>query len=163
MRLRAQVGVLGLPSLEMFRHGCKPQLRVKICRRSYINPSISPLEFAPLEQDRTFHPLRTMGYVSIYPPSALRSQPPHLPCALTSLTASGASVASLSVCQTASELDQWNGNLTDSVAKSRGVSEVSQQSHFSDLSCRNGLIKEQGTRRELPSQSLRPNITEHAS
>jgi hypothetical protein len=111
-----------------------------------MNPGISPSEFAPPEQDRTFGPLRTMGYVSIYPPSAPRSQPPHLPGALTSLNASGVSVASLSIYQTASELNQWNGISEDHATKSRDVSELSQQSHFSDLQFRNDVIEEQGTR-----------------
>jgi hypothetical protein len=80
------------------------------------------------------------------PPSASRSQPPHLPGALTSLNASGASITSHSIRQTASELTQWNGISKDYVTKSRDVSELSQQSHFSDQRYRNDVIEEQGTR-----------------
>jgi hypothetical protein len=86
-----------------------------------------------------------MGYVSIYPPAASRSQTPPLPGALTSLNVSGASVTPLSVRQTASELNLWNGISEEHATKSRDVSELSQQSRFSDLQFRNDVIEELGT------------------
>jgi hypothetical protein len=62
------------------------------------------------------------------------------------LNAFGAPVAPLSVRQTASELNLWNGISKEHVTKSRDVRELSEQSRFSDQRFRNDVIEEQGTR-----------------
>jgi hypothetical protein len=105
------------------------------------DPGISPSEFAPLEQDQTFGPLRTMdNIIFLKPLTPLTSQPPRLPGALTPLNASRASITSLSVRQTASQLNHWNGISKDYVTKSRDVSDLSQQRHFLDQRSKNDLI-----------------------
>jgi hypothetical protein len=80
------------------------------------------------------------------PPSALGSQPPRLLGALPSSNVSRASMASLSICQTTSQLNQRNGISKDHVTKSQDAGDLSQQRHFSDQRFRNDPIQEQGKR-----------------
>jgi hypothetical protein len=78
------------------------------------------------------------------PLTPLTSQPPCLPGVLTSSNTSRASTTSLSVRQTASELNQCNGISNNHVAQCRDVGDMSQPSQFLDQRC--DLIQEQGTR-----------------
>jgi hypothetical protein len=91
-----------------------------------------------------------MDNIVFYQPSASSSQPPRLPSAATVSIIPGASTASLSVGQTASQLNQQNEILHDQITKSRAVSDLSQKGH-SEQRHRNDAIQEQGTRPDLPS------------
>lgn len=122
---------------------------------SHINLGVSPSESLPPEQFQVFNPLSTMDEVMFYQPDkTFSSHPPPLPSVFTTLVVSGQSITSPSVCQTASQLNQQNGISKDQMNKSRDVSGPSQKSHASDWRCRNDTVQEQGTWRDLPSESL---------
>ena len=107
------------------------------------------------EHIQVFDPLSTMDEVMFYQPDkTFSSQPPPLPSALTALVASGQSITSPSVRQTVSQVNQQNGISKDQMNESRDVSDLSQKGHTSDQRCRNNTVEEQGTYRDLPSESL---------
>ncbi|RFU31208.1 hypothetical protein B7463_g5144, partial [Scytalidium lignicola] len=74
-----------------------------------MNPGISLLKFAPLEQDQAFGPLRTMdSFIFLEPLTLLTSQVPRLPSAFTALIVSGGPIGLVSVYQTALQLNPRN-------------------------------------------------------
>jgi hypothetical protein len=89
------------------------------CTYFLYEPRSFSLRIPPLEQNQAFDPLRTMDDIVFYePPLASRSRPPRLPGKAMASSAPRGPIASLSVCQTASQLNQQNGISKDQMNKS---------------------------------------------
>lgn len=149
------VGLLPRRGIHAFCHIRKPQLRIEIHKcPSYMNPGVSPLRIPLPEQNQAFGPLRTMDDIIFYqPPSASKIRPLRLPGAVTASSAPRGPIASLSNRQTALQVNQQNGISKDQ-NESRDVCDLSQEGHASNRRCRNNTVQEQGTYRDLPSESL---------
>src|SRR5258706_15991325 len=109
----------------------------------------SPLESRLPEQNRTTVP-HTMDDIIFYQPAlALKSQSHRrLHDIVTPETVSGASITSLSVRQTTTQLNQQDGISNAQMTNFRDGSDLSLTSRFPDQH------PAQGTRRDLESQSL---------
>ena len=153
---RLDRGVTSYCDIRVFCQVRKPQLRMEIHRyTSYINPGVFSLRIPLPEQNRAFEPLRIMDDIIFYQPRlASKSRPS---CLLGTVTASNVPrgpTTSLSDHQTISQLNQQNGVSKDQIRKSRGVNDPPQKAHASYRRCGIDTVQDQGTCRDVLSESL---------
>ena len=110
---------------------------------SSMNPGISPSR-ATLD----IHSLRTLdNFIFLEPLTPLTGM-------LKSSNPLDTSVASLPVCQTVSQLDQWGEMQKDHIARPRNASNLIQERDLPDQRWRDDTVQMQGTCRYLSSRIL---------